>query len=151
MVQPQSVDPVKVNGYVNDATAVLRNFSHIVSDNIFVLDAIPRGTERFFENYQDDLRRNRFPHPGGEVNTTASLDLARSILKRAVQSCAKCSTFDYVPTFTANGKFQLFDIHAHVAYENSVFHFTPYGLHRLRPLYKGICDKFTKKAGELPA
>ncbi|VDM60504.1 unnamed protein product [Angiostrongylus costaricensis] len=77
------------------------------------------------------------------INQTLNLALTRSIIEQAVGSCGKCSAIDYTQVFTVNNTYQSFDERTLLAYVNSKLHFTPYGLHRLRPFYKQICDKIS--------
>ncbi|KAJ1360401.1 hypothetical protein KIN20_019363 [Parelaphostrongylus tenuis] len=77
------------------------------------------------------------------INQTLNLALTRSIVEKVVASCTKCSLIDYTPIFTVNGTYQTFDDQTLLAYVNMNIHFTLYGLHRLRALFKQICDKIS--------
>ncbi|KAE9413162.1 hypothetical protein Angca_001490 [Angiostrongylus cantonensis] len=68
------------------------------------------------------------------------MELAHSIVQQAVASCKKCRVIDYTQVFTINSTYQTFDDRTLLAYISSNLHFTPYGLHRLRPFFKRICD-----------
>ncbi|KAE9413743.1 hypothetical protein Angca_001194, partial [Angiostrongylus cantonensis] len=71
------------------------------------------------------------------------MEMARTIMRRAVFSCTKCRVIDYSQLFTVNGTFRMFDDRTHLAHVSGYWHFTPYGLNKLRPFFKRICDQIS--------
>ncbi|KAK5974216.1 hypothetical protein GCK32_016367 [Trichostrongylus colubriformis] len=144
MQLPRSTDHATADKYVLEGANVLRNFSRFVSDKIFVLHAIPRPVLDFEAQYLQTITKPRHIDPTTIVNKVPNLRLAREILERTVKSCRKCALIDYTPLFTINGTFRFFDEHFKIFNLNGYWHFTPLGLHKLRPFYKNICNNITK-------
>ncbi|ETN70318.1 hypothetical protein NECAME_14858 [Necator americanus] len=136
---PETNTTSETENIVKEAASSLRKLSRTVTDHIFVLNAIPRPHFAFEYNHEHSLREHR-PIELTELLNVTGLEVARRRVAESVATCSKCSIIDYTPTFTFNNTFHLFDAHSNVAYMNGMYHFTPLGLHRLRPFFKNICD-----------
>ncbi|KAE9412578.1 hypothetical protein Angca_000263, partial [Angiostrongylus cantonensis] len=128
---------------VNNAAAVLHDLSQMVTDRIFVLNAIPRQNDYFDFDPTSALGDGNVLDQMSFINQTLNLALTRSIIEQAVGSCRKCKLIDYTQVFTVNNTYQTFDERTLLSYINCYLHYTPYGLHRLRPFFKRICDSIS--------
>ncbi|EYC06805.1 hypothetical protein Y032_0074g902 [Ancylostoma ceylanicum] len=140
---PEKPSKSSVEDIVKEAASRLMELSQGVTDHVYVLNAVPRPHRAFQRFHSSALRKHIQQKPGKLLNSTSGVELARRRLAKSVSMCAKCSIIDYQPVFTFNGTFHLYDSVTNVAFMNGHWHFTPLGLHRLRPLYKDICDHIT--------
>ncbi|RCN38588.1 hypothetical protein ANCCAN_15496, partial [Ancylostoma caninum] len=125
---------------VKETTNSLLELSRNVKDHVFVLHPIPRLILNFSSIHADAIRRHKQIKPGMYLNSTISVDHARERLAKSVSMCPKCSIIDYAPVFTINGTFHVYDNKTKVNFMNKALHFTPLGLHLLRPVFKNICE-----------
>ncbi|VDL74263.1 unnamed protein product [Nippostrongylus brasiliensis] len=118
---PPSTTKRQIDEYASNGANALNRLAQAVADKVFVLNAA-------------DL-----------FNKSSSFGVAREIVERAVANCPKCSTLDYVPTFTVNGTFRFFNPNTHILNLNGYWHFTSHGLNQLKPLFKEICRNITRR------
>ncbi|KAK6028036.1 hypothetical protein OSTOST_05926, partial [Ostertagia ostertagi] len=104
-----STDRMTIEKFVEEGIDVLKDFSKIVNDKIFVLQAIPRPQVLFDERYE--ALKQQIIDPDTVINKTIDIGFVRKVLDRTVKTCSKCAMIDYSPLFTINGTFQLFDSH----------------------------------------
>ncbi|XGW24688.1 hypothetical protein V3C99_006268 [Haemonchus contortus] len=140
---PSPTNELMIGRMAKEAAEVLRSFSRYVSSNIFVQHAIPRPVLGFEWQCQQAVLREQIVDSATVVNKSVNVGLARELLERSIQNCSKCTMIDYSPVFTINETFQFFDNDARILNFNGYFHFTPFGLHKLRPYYKNICSNIT--------
>ncbi|VDM61569.1 unnamed protein product [Angiostrongylus costaricensis] len=126
---------------VDNAVAVLDDLSKIVTDRVFVLNAIPYPTRTFEHDHTAALRAGKVLDQASYINKTVNLEMVRATVNRVVSLCSKCTVIDYAQVFAVNGTFHMFDDQTHLAYLNGYWHFTSHGLNQLRPFFKQICDK----------
>ncbi|VDM66670.1 unnamed protein product, partial [Strongylus vulgaris] len=136
---PELNSTSKVEPIVEKASRMLKWLSEVTVDHVFVLNALPRPDNAFQVFHTEMLVKNASVHPAKLLNTTGT-QIARRRVAQAVASCHKCILIDYLPRFTSNGTFRFYDDDTNVALMNGFWHFTPLGLHRLRPFFKDICD-----------
>uniref|UniRef100_A0A0K0D3V1 SGNH domain-containing protein n=1 Tax=Angiostrongylus cantonensis TaxID=6313 RepID=A0A0K0D3V1_ANGCA len=143
MELPTTTSNEAVAMIVSTAAAILRDLSQVVTDRIFVLHAIPRQKFNIHLNPSDVLGVGKVLDQMSFISQSLNLALARTITEKAVASCRKCRVIDYTQVFTVNNTYKTFDERTLLAYVNCQLHFTPYGLHRLRPFFKRICDNIS--------
>ncbi|KHJ79419.1 hypothetical protein OESDEN_20935 [Oesophagostomum dentatum] len=139
MDAPESKHP-DFDDTVQEASEVLQELSQFTTSHIFVLNALPRPNLYFAKDYAKEFSKGKFLASEEMLNATVGLSVGQRRISQAVSTCSKCSIIDYDPVFRVNGTFQLYDADSNVAFINALFHFTPLGLHKLRPFFKNICD-----------
>ncbi|KAL6737279.1 hypothetical protein Aduo_010935 [Ancylostoma duodenale] len=131
---------LEAEGIVKETTKNILDLSRSVKDHVFVLNAIPRPILNFPSLHASAIRGHKEIKPAMYLNSTMNVEHARQRLAKSVSMCSKCSMIDYEPVFTINGTFHVYDIKTNVNFMNKPWHFTPLGLHRLRPFFKNICE-----------
>ncbi|KAJ1363876.1 hypothetical protein KIN20_023833 [Parelaphostrongylus tenuis] len=128
---------------VDNAAAILNELSRIVTDRIFVLNAIPIPTRTFEHDHTVAMRAGKVLDQEIYLNKTLNLEMVRQTVRRIVSLCSKCRVIDYAQVFAVNGTFHMFDDQTQLAYLNGYWHFTHHGLNQLRPFFKRICDEIS--------
>ncbi|EYC42712.1 hypothetical protein Y032_0520g2843 [Ancylostoma ceylanicum] len=137
---PKTNVTLEAEGVVKETTARLLELSQNVKDHVFVFNAIPSPILNFQLIHANAIRGHKQIIPDMYLNSTIDMEHARERLAKSVSMCPKCSIIDYESVLTTNGTFQVYDNRTKVILMNKNWHFTPLGLHRLRPLYKSVCE-----------
>ncbi|WKX88836.1 hypothetical protein Q1695_008458 [Nippostrongylus brasiliensis] len=112
-----------------------------VKKKVFILDALPRTVQGYLKTLNSKLVKHQ-PVNQTEFIEPTKLEFARSILRRAVKLCQKCSLISYDSIFGAGKSFQVFDPQSKVAYFTNGNHLTAAGLWKIAPVYERLCGSF---------
>ncbi|WKX88831.1 hypothetical protein Q1695_008454 [Nippostrongylus brasiliensis] len=112
-----------------------------VRKKVFILDALPRTKRGYLNTLNSKLLKHE-PVNQTEFIAPTELEFARSILRRAVSSCQKCSLISYDRIFGTGKSFQVFDPLSKVAYFTNSIHISAAGLWKIAPVYERLCGSF---------
>ncbi|WKX88841.1 hypothetical protein Q1695_008461 [Nippostrongylus brasiliensis] len=131
-----------VNGesFVKQFYTRTQSLQKLVKRRIFILDILPQFIPNLVCVLNSKLSQQKIFNQT-ELLHPFPVDFTRSVLRKAIASCEKCTLISYDDVFGNGSSFRFFDENTKVTFFAG-HHISPYGLRKVAPIYEKICASF---------